>query len=285
MKISWIWSASLTAVLALSVGCGDDDDLYIPTSSGGKTSGGGANRGGATGDAGAAGAESGGTSGGTASSGGASVGGTAAQGGNSTGGTTTGGTTTGQGGELTAGSGGVEISGGAGGSAGEITGGFGGSDVGGQGGDVAGGQGGTTGEPPITCAPPSIVDSHGGASGEGGAGGAGAGSLTLEGSYTDNWSGSHVITSTSWSQGSSVYYFSSIDEQAGWAVARNSQTNSWYPCLWSRFDWARVSGKLYFCQTAYNAASEEAALSTPAASSANLSTGCGGFSWSELTAN
>ena len=71
---------------------------------------------------------------------------------------------------------------------------------------------------------------------------------------------------------------------ARFVIAENDAANEWSPGLWSRFDWAwDGDGALWFCQTAYAAATEAEARATPAADPTSPSTGgCGGFSWTRL---
>jgi hypothetical protein len=187
--------------------------------------------------------------------------------------------------------GGVGTSGGEAGNAAE-TGGTthtGGVNAGGAG--DAGGAGGA----PITCEPPeppSVSSDAGGAGGagggapSGGAGGAVASGLAIEGSYVDNWDGHHTVTSSTWSSGDTVWHIAAFDNAAHVIIAQNDQGNMYSPCLWSRFDWTEVGGVLYYCQTAYGAESQAAALATPASDASDpATTGCGGtFPWTSLTA-
>ena len=77
-----------------------------------------------------------------------------------------------------------------------------------------------------------------------------------------------------------VSYISAYDNETGTIIAQNDASNAYNPDLWSRFDWEYVADKLWYCQTAYAAESEEAALATEAADATNpAEEGCGGFSW------
>ena len=67
------------------------------------------------------------------------------------------------------------------------------------------------------------------------------------------------------------------------AIARNDESNMSSPCAWSRFDWAYDGDDLYYCQSAYAAESEEAALDSEPADAEDLEKGCSGFPWSQLT--
>ncbi len=108
--------------------------------------------------------------------------------------------------------------------------------------------------------------------------------LAIAGSYTDNWGGTHEITDGSWVQGSSTYHITQFDNDAMFAIAHNDSGNEYNPDLFSRFDWATDgSGQLWYCQTAYAAADEAEALATAAADPTDpATTGCGGFSWTQL---
>ena len=253
--------ALFATALCLSIGCGDDDDGNNATG-------------------GSAGAGHGGKAG--VSSGGATSGGKAGAG---------------SGGKAGAGSGGKSSGGGGNPSGGENPGGAG---AGGVGGSIpeAGAGGVPVTPPPVQCTPPSTVFGAGGAANAGGADGAGgafedagAGGVSngsrgvaIRGSYSDNWGSHHVITNSTWTTGSSVFHVSIVNNGAKYLIAQNDQSNTWNPCLWSRYDWTRSEGKLYYCQTAYNAATEAAALATPPADPSDPATsGCGGFSWTELS--
>ena len=107
--------------------------------------------------------------------------------------------------------------------------------------------------------------------------------LEIRGEYGDSWGGEHTITQTAWVSGSSSYAISQFDNEQQFIIAQNGEDNAYNPSLWSRFDWAKVDGKLWYCQTAYSAESEEAALATAAADATDPSEGgCGGFSWTQL---
>ena len=66
-------------------------------------------------------------------------------------------------------------------------------------------------------------------------------------------------------------------------VAQNDSGNEWSADLWSRFDWTENEAGLWYCQTAYGAESEEAAMMTEAPDATDpANSGCGSFSWSKL---
>ncbi len=116
--------------------------------------------------------------------------------------------------------------------------------------------------------------------------------LDILGDYLDGWEGFHRITADSWQQGvgpdASFFNITQYDNDTMMLIAQNDSDNTWNPDLWSRFDWTWTSAgtrtqTLYYCQTVYDAASEQAALDTTAADATDLTTGCGGFAWSMLT--
>jgi hypothetical protein len=150
----------------------------------------------------------------------------------------------------------------------------------------AGGGAGGTSDPPSGAGGAGGVSSGAGGTSDG-AGGAGVSvrGIAIQGSYTDNFDGSHVITNSEWTSGSSVFHIAAFDNSAHFIIARNDQSNLFNPCLWSRFDWTVSEGALYYCQTAYDAESQAAALAKTAADSSDLAKGCSGFSWSQLTAD
>ena len=110
--------------------------------------------------------------------------------------------------------------------------------------------------------------------------------IEIAGSWADGWGGTQEISSETWTSGDAVFHISQFDNDADYAIAQNDAANEWNPDLWSRFDWTwHTDGVLYYCQTAYAAASETDALATAAADASDpTTTGCGGFSWTSMTA-
>ena len=107
--------------------------------------------------------------------------------------------------------------------------------------------------------------------------------IDLTGNFTDNWGGSHSINSFTWTSEGSTYHISQFDNEADWLIAQNDAANEYNPELFSKFQWVADSeGSFFYCQSAYDAATEQDAMSA-AADPNDLDTGCGGFSWSELT--
>ena len=109
--------------------------------------------------------------------------------------------------------------------------------------------------------------------------------LEIAGKYIDNYKSSHVISSFEWINESLVYNISQYDNEQGFIIAQNDNGNEWNPKKWSRFDYTEKDGVLYYCQTAYDAETEEAALATPAPDKTDPATsGCGSSPWTELKA-
>lgn len=113
--------------------------------------------------------------------------------------------------------------------------------------------------------------------------------LQIAGSYVDQWGTEHSISDTDWQQSfgtASLYAFAitQFDNDAQFVIAQNGPSNGYNPDLWSRFDWTDDGmGGLWYCQTAYSAATEDEALMTAPADSSDLAYGCGGFGWTNLT--
>lgn len=107
--------------------------------------------------------------------------------------------------------------------------------------------------------------------------------LELIGSWTDAYGGNHLIDADTWTTDYSGYTISQFDNDAGWVVAQNDSTNGWNPDLWSKFQWATDSaGELFYCQIAFDAADEQAAIDTPDADVTDMVSGCNGFGWSQI---
>ena len=113
--------------------------------------------------------------------------------------------------------------------------------------------------------------------------------LTIVGDYTDNFGTNHQITDATWTQSipdvfMSTFHITRYDNTTRYVVAQNDASNGYDPNLYSRFDWHDdLAGNLYYCQSTFGAATEALALAGTPADSANLDSGCGGFSWSNLT--
>jgi hypothetical protein len=152
------------------------------------------------------------------------------------------------------------------------------------------GSGGGGAPEPVTCDPPTPPDVGGGEGGAGGSGGAeasrGAASesegLAIAGTYLDEFDGEHEITNAVWIN-YGTYNISQFDNEERYVIARNDEENSLNPCAWSRFDWTYDGDDLYYCQSAFAAESERAALDTEPADADDLEEGCSGFPWSKLT--
>ncbi len=118
--------------------------------------------------------------------------------------------------------------------------------------------------------------------------------LAIAGVYTDQFACVDTITSTTWTVTvdpvnfcGGIYRISQYSNAGEYIIAQNDATNSFDASLWSRFDWVAYLGHLYYCQTAFSAASEADALATPRAVATNPTTsGCDGvvnnFSWTAL---
>ncbi len=107
---------------------------------------------------------------------------------------------------------------------------------------------------------------------------------SVVGTYRDEYDQLHTITATTWTIDTSVFHITQVDNPHSFLIARNDIANLYNPSAWSRFDWTYDDeDDLWFCQTAYNAESEQAAQQTAAADAGNLAAGCNGFPWSKLS--
>lgn len=110
--------------------------------------------------------------------------------------------------------------------------------------------------------------------------------LLVGGSYLDEWGTDHLITDAVWEQSSSFFdssweiaRYSNVDR---YVIARNADTNGFFPGAWSRFDWVDVGANRYYCQTVFDASLQWDALQAAPADRSDLVGGCGGFSWTSL---
>lgn len=106
--------------------------------------------------------------------------------------------------------------------------------------------------------------------------------LAIAGEYTDEWGDMHTITSANWTNSAGTFHFEIWDNENAYIGAQNDAANMYSPGLYSRFDWHFEGTTLYYCQTAYDAASLSDALAAMADRS-DLAAGCGGFAWTNLT--
>ena len=112
--------------------------------------------------------------------------------------------------------------------------------------------------------------------------------LEIAGTWSDDFGGTHIIDEVMWRQegayGPAVFSVLSYDNAAAQIIAQNAADADYNPGLFSRFDWTWSADEvLYFCQSVFDAATEEDAAVGPAPdASAVDSTGCGGFAWTRL---
>jgi hypothetical protein len=110
----------------------------------------------------------------------------------------------------------------------------------------------------------------------------------IEGSYTDQYAGSHVITAQTWEQayeGSmpSIFTFVSVDNEGDYLIAQNAETNEYFPNMWSRLDWFFDGEDTWFCQTVYDGGTREVAeMAEKPDTSSPSESGCGQSNWSQL---
>lgn len=115
------------------------------------------------------------------------------------------------------------------------------------------------------------------------------GGLAIAGEYLDGFGTEHTVTDEAWTQqypgyDPMVFAITGYDNSARWVVAQNDASNAYSANLWSRFDWTEADGHLWYCQSAYDAASEAEAQDTARPDDTDPATlGCGGFSWTDLT--
>lgn len=112
--------------------------------------------------------------------------------------------------------------------------------------------------------------------------------FALVGEYVDVWGTQHTITEVLWIQTfpngeGERYHILDHDNGARWAIARNDADNPWNANLFSRFDWTVDGDDLWYCQSVYDAATEDDAREATPADPSDLDGGCGGFTWTALT--
>lgn len=105
----------------------------------------------------------------------------------------------------------------------------------------------------------------------------------ISGNYVDDYGGLQAISSNFWYSGGLVFETCSVDNAGQKLIAYNNPRDAYNPSKFSRFEWTKNSNKLWYCQVVFDAATEQAAQSAPAADPSHPATGgCGNFAWSEL---
>lgn len=105
----------------------------------------------------------------------------------------------------------------------------------------------------------------------------------IAGSYIDNFGSVHMISGRFWTSAGSVFETCSVDNGASQLIAFNNPANGYNPGKFSRFDWVKAEGRLWYCQAVFDASTEGAAAQGPAADPSRPSErGCGTFPWTTL---
>jgi hypothetical protein len=118
--------------------------------------------------------------------------------------------------------------------------------------------------------------------------------VSIIGEWVDSFATEHDISAESWVQrandpmtmmvATSTYAIVSIDADSMVIIAENDANNAFFPGKFSRFDWVQDGDQLYFCQSAFDAETADAAANVdPPDPSDPANGGCGGmFPWSAL---
>lgn len=106
--------------------------------------------------------------------------------------------------------------------------------------------------------------------------------LPLTGDWTDGYF-THDIDEANWQMADSLFHIADYSVNARFILAWNDEENEWNAGKWSRFDFHQEGDALYYCQSAYDADSQELAAQAES-DHGDLSGGCGGWPWSALTA-
>jgi hypothetical protein len=113
----------------------------------------------------------------------------------------------------------------------------------------------------------------------------------LNGSYQDDYNTQYEMSNDQISMqfedsDASLFaiYYVNFDHE--FVIAQNGVDNEFFPNIWSRFDWLTdEQGKLWYCQSAYNAISAEVAVQSQVDRSTVTTGGCGDFPWTLLSNN
>lgn len=110
---------------------------------------------------------------------------------------------------------------------------------------------------------------------------------SIFGSFEDDYGSRYVVSDSEWvHEGYARYLIHEFDVEEQYLIARNHDDNPTGAGLWSRIDWMQLEGmppyQWAFCLTAFEAASQQEARSTPPANRATPRTGCGGHPFSRM---
>lgn len=142
-----------------------------------------------------------------------------------------------------------------------------------------GGSGGVLGTGGTTTAPSDAGNPNSGADSS-----ASVEAPGIEGIYNDDGYFVDRITADTWYVDVSIFHIKVVNNVDMFLIAQNDASNAYYYSKWSRFDWAWDGNNvLNYCQTAYDAPTEQQALDTARANASDFNNGCDGFSWSTLT--
>ncbi len=110
--------------------------------------------------------------------------------------------------------------------------------------------------------------------------------LTLAGSFTDNFSGSHTIADTSWDDTFCIKTIIHYDNTNGYLVYQEESAGCFNRYKFGKIFWTLDSTrKLYYCELLYNQSSYLAtanSTSKPTYTSPGTG-GCSGFAWTNIT--
>lgn len=110
--------------------------------------------------------------------------------------------------------------------------------------------------------------------------------LTLAGNFTDNFSSTHTIQETSWDDTFCVKTIIHYDNTNGYLVYQEESSGCFNRYKFGKIFWTVDSArKLYYCELLYNQSSYLATANsaTKPTYTSPGTTGCSGFSWTNLT--
>ena len=106
-------------------------------------------------------------------------------------------------------------------------------------------------------------------------------SIEIEGTWMSNFGGTETITKAKWNDATII----SHNNAKNTAITQNAPDAEYGPNAFNKLVWTDVSGMSFFyCTVDFGLATQQAAeTSTKSAdSSAPMTMGCGGFSWTQL---
>jgi len=112
--------------------------------------------------------------------------------------------------------------------------------------------------------------------------------IAIGGTWVDSLGIGNLVTDETWTwhyagYPDTVFEITQFENDPGLAIVHETEANDSGDKLWGRFDWTWMGDVPYICHATESVPDEETAISAPAPDRDDLTSGCGGFEWWQLT--